>query len=85
MDHIDLDPDRYTVVWGENHASLNWFEAREYCEDLGADLVRLETREELNYVSNISIELYGHTYWVGLSDIDKEGKLMYFFFIRIFH
>lgn len=56
---------RYLYI--EHH--LNWHQARDYCAQMGAHLVTIETLEENNFV----FELSGGISWLGASDEVQEG------------
>uniref|UniRef100_A0A8C5AW72 B30.2/SPRY domain-containing protein n=1 Tax=Gadus morhua TaxID=8049 RepID=A0A8C5AW72_GADMO len=51
-----------------------WRASREDCQKRKADLVVINSREELNQVSRFDSRLMGSS-WIGLSDQEKEGTL----------
>ncbi|XP_059901913.1 uncharacterized protein LOC132453053 isoform X2 [Gadus macrocephalus] len=51
-----------------------WRASREDCQKRKADLVVINSREELNQVSRFVSRLMGSS-WIGLSDREKEGSL----------
>lgn len=52
--------------------SMNWFDAKTYCEDNGAQLAAEGIRD--NQVRPILNDRLSQNYWVGLSDIENEGQ-----------
>ncbi|KAF7686735.1 CD209 antigen-like protein C isoform X2 [Silurus meridionalis] len=50
----------------------SWAESRQYCREKGADLVIIKSRENQEFI----IQQIGKDYqlWIGLSDIETEGK-----------
>lgn len=48
---------------------MDWFEAKDYCEDYGMNLVTFESFEEAQYFNSIA----GKEVWVGTNDFEEEG------------
>uniref|UniRef100_A0A4W4E1P5 C-type lectin domain-containing protein n=1 Tax=Electrophorus electricus TaxID=8005 RepID=A0A4W4E1P5_ELEEL len=46
----------------------NWAESRQYCREMGADLVIINSREEQEFIKEVNIYA-----WIGLSDAQTEG------------
>ena len=60
---------------------MNWYEARNYCQDLSAGLLEIDSVEENRAILD-EINLRGyHTqkkqFWLGLTDRRIEGKWVY--------
>ena len=53
--------------------TMNWKEAKAYCERIGGHLVTITSKEENNFVSNISYKIYNQYYMIGLTDERVEG------------
>ena len=51
-------------------------EAREYCVDLGGDLVSIHSKEQENTIRELG-EHYKQTYWVGFNDRDEDGQIVW--------
>uniref|UniRef100_A0AAY5EJ11 C-type lectin domain-containing protein n=1 Tax=Electrophorus electricus TaxID=8005 RepID=A0AAY5EJ11_ELEEL len=47
----------------------NWAESRQYCREMGADLVIINSREEQEFIKEANIYT-----WIGLSDAQTEGN-----------
>ncbi|XP_035381863.1 CD209 antigen-like protein C [Electrophorus electricus] len=47
----------------------NWAESRQYCREMGADLVIINSREEQEFIKEVNIYA-----WIGLSDAQTEGN-----------
>ncbi|XP_062568492.1 perlucin-like [Saccostrea cucullata] len=53
----------------------DWMVAMFYCNSLNAKLVEIETRSEDDFLrSQLSHRRVTGNYWIGLSDIQREGK-----------
>uniref|UniRef100_A0A4W4E4Y7 C-type lectin domain-containing protein n=1 Tax=Electrophorus electricus TaxID=8005 RepID=A0A4W4E4Y7_ELEEL len=46
-----------------------WTESRQYCREMGADLVIINSREEQEFIKEVNIYA-----WIGLSDAQTEGS-----------
>nr|XP_055064539.1 CD209 antigen-like protein C isoform X1 [Misgurnus anguillicaudatus] len=65
--------------WKEYQSSLyfissekkSWSDSRRYCRRRGADLISINNHEERDFIEKISVE---NKHWIGLSDIDVEGR-----------
>ncbi|XP_060556958.1 perlucin-like protein isoform X1 [Ruditapes philippinarum] len=55
---------------GEGDAST-WSDAKEKCRLIHGDLVRIENKEENDFIANIRGSKYG--YWIGLEDTQNEN------------
>ena len=54
-----------------------WSTAQKKCKTLGADLVKIESAEENEFVETTFLAPYassGVAYWIGLSDQENEGE-----------
>ena len=51
-----------------------WDNARSKCESLGAQLVKIESAEENDFLKKTYLSSSGVTYWIGLSDRLVEGE-----------
>nr|XP_055064540.1 perlucin-like protein isoform X2 [Misgurnus anguillicaudatus] len=68
-----------TDGWKEYQSSLyfissekkSWSDSRRYCRRRGADLISINNHEERDFIEKISVE---NKHWIGLSDIDVEGR-----------
>ncbi|XP_067261158.1 hepatic lectin-like [Chanodichthys erythropterus] len=54
-----------------SNVSMSWSESRKYCRDRGGDLVIIDTEEKQRLISS----LFKERVWIGLTDIEKEGKM----------
>uniref|UniRef100_A0A8C6SUK6 C-type lectin domain-containing protein n=1 Tax=Neogobius melanostomus TaxID=47308 RepID=A0A8C6SUK6_9GOBI len=61
-----------TKCYNFSSNGLNWTESRDMCQSLGADLVKIESREEQEFVFNQLIK--GYRFWIGLTDSETEGQ-----------
>nr|AEQ16379.1 perlucin 5 [Haliotis diversicolor] len=70
----------------EHGSSCYWFsnilgsfaEARSYCQFLGSHLARITTKDEDDFIRSRAKEENGSPgYWVGATDLIKEGKFMW--------
>ncbi|XP_053494296.1 asialoglycoprotein receptor 2 isoform X2 [Ictalurus furcatus] len=52
---------------------LNWIRSRDYCVGKGSHLVIITSQTEQNFVSS----QIGETHWIGLNDLETEGKWMW--------
>lgn len=51
-----------------------WDNARAKCEDLGAQLVKIESAEENDFLKSTYLNASGVTFWIGLNDQMQEGE-----------
>ena len=54
---------------------LSWKKAKEECEKCQAGLVKVDSREENDFIKTELLPTGNH--WIGLSDSDKEGDWMW--------
>ncbi|XP_053494292.1 asialoglycoprotein receptor 2 isoform X1 [Ictalurus furcatus] len=52
---------------------LNWMQSRDYCVGKGGHLVIITSQTEQNFASS----QIGETHWIGLNDLETEGKWMW--------
>ncbi|XP_014898347.1 lactose-binding lectin l-2-like [Poecilia latipinna] len=55
--------------------SMTWADAEQHCVNQGANLVSIHSLEEENFVKRLirNIAQVDNIYWIGLSDIHKDG------------
>ena len=63
-----MDDKCYYISTGEGDESLNWFKSREFCQNIGSDLVSIHTTKELEYITQISGQKGGR-WWLGLNQL----------------
>ncbi|XP_054601353.1 C-type lectin domain family 4 member E isoform X2 [Nothobranchius furzeri] len=82
-DHVCLKSDRNWEKHGDkcyyfNDLYLRWKGSRSFCEDLGADLVKIDSREEQEFlvekVKNFVMDDIWEGFWIGLTDSEVEGN-----------
>nr|XP_015811524.2 C-type lectin domain family 4 member E isoform X2 [Nothobranchius furzeri] len=82
-DHFCLKLDRNWEKHGDkcyyfSNISLSWKGSRSFCEDLGADLVKIDSREEQEFlvekVKNFVMDTILGSFWIGLTDSEVEGN-----------
>ncbi|KAF7198970.1 C-type lectin domain family 4 member E isoform X2 [Nothobranchius furzeri] len=82
-DHFCLKLDRNWEKHGDkcyyfSNISLFWKGSRSFCEDLGADLVKIDSREEQEFlvekVKNFVMDTILGSFWIGLTDSEVEGN-----------
>lgn len=56
------------------HHHLIWWEARDFCRDMGGDLAEPSSQAALLAVISNNFEGGPHHYWLGASDLKKEGN-----------
>ncbi|KAL9970516.1 hypothetical protein ACROYT_G022903 [Oculina patagonica] len=54
-----------------------WSNARANCESLGAQLAKIESAVENDFIKRTFLTSSGRTFWIGLSDQLEEGKWMW--------
>uniref|UniRef100_A0A1A8R1N5 C-type lectin domain-containing protein n=1 Tax=Nothobranchius rachovii TaxID=451742 RepID=A0A1A8R1N5_9TELE len=82
-DHFCLKLDRNWEKHGDkcyyfSNITLSWKETRSFCEALGADLVKIDSREEQEFlvakVKNFEMDIILGSFWIGLTDSEVEGN-----------
>ena len=57
----------------------SWSDAQSYCEDLGADLVTIESDREFEFLVNYYRYRYSsRRFWIGLTYSTSDGKNIFF-------
>ena len=82
--HVEACPTSPGIVWTElgdycyhvSKKAMNWGIAQEYCWGKGAYLAEIMSREEEHLLDTFLTE--GISYWLGLSDLSREGKTILF-------
>merc|ERR1711973_21652 len=64
--------DYFYLISQEN---MNWFEARQFCQDHHGYLAEIKTEEEQMNVNQILPS--GRLYWIGLEDFSREGNFIW--------
>ncbi|CAN2388655.1 plasmacytoid dendritic cell antigen processing and presentation [Pristimantis euphronides] len=64
------------LIFGSNcyfftNSKVNWHKARSNCVSKNADLVIIENEEEQKFISGHTVNM---PYWIGLNDMEEEGK-----------
>ncbi|XP_043920561.1 macrophage mannose receptor 1 isoform X2 [Protopterus annectens] len=62
----------YKHFFGTRETKKTWYEARDYCRDIGGDLASIHTKDE-EYAIDTGITFegrYSHLYWIGLNILD---------------
>ncbi|XP_070408957.1 C-type lectin domain family 4 member E [Nothobranchius furzeri] len=81
-DHVWLRSDRNWEKHGDkcyyfSNIILPWKGSRSFCEALGADLVKIDSREEQEFLveklKNIVMDGIWDGFWIGLTDSEVEG------------
>lgn len=67
-----------TIEWNNHYYKyysndLNWYEAKQYCEELGGHLVSITSKEENNFIFKRIIKKVNKNVMIGLSDAHEEG------------
>uniref|UniRef100_A0A1A8J317 C-type lectin domain-containing protein n=1 Tax=Nothobranchius kuhntae TaxID=321403 RepID=A0A1A8J317_NOTKU len=81
-DHFCLKLDRNWEKHGDkcyyfSNLYLPWNESRSFCEDLGADLVKIDSREEQEFLVGkvkAKMEFPEDKFWIGLTDSENESS-----------
>ncbi|XP_049918217.1 CD209 antigen-like protein 2 [Epinephelus moara] len=72
---IPLNSSCYFFSYTESpNVEKNWEKSREDCKSRGADLVVIDYPEEQNFVSHTIDHMMAGGFWVGLTDMNTEGK-----------
>ena len=59
-----------------NRELLSWFDAREYCESLGDELIRIDSQEEDELIYSMLGEIFFGA-WMGYFDTAEEGTFVW--------
>ncbi|KAM9457471.1 C-type lectin domain family 4 member C-like [Clarias gariepinus] len=52
---------------------MNWTSSRESCQELGGDLVIINSKEEHELLAGLMVNLESSSlYWIGLTDAENE-------------
>lgn len=51
----------------------NWNDAKKNCQSFGAELVKIETEEENQFIKREYLKNFRRHYWIGLSDLDNKN------------
>lgn len=54
-----------------------WFEARHHCLDAGAELISIHGSKKSTLLSQLMEQKSGQDYWIGLNDLNEEGKFVW--------
>ena len=71
----NLNNDKCYQWFTSPHMRRNWDSGRMYCESIGANIIKIESQEEQNYISSFNHELAVSgvsTYWIGASNINHR-------------
>ncbi|XP_067326422.1 macrophage mannose receptor 1-like [Anolis sagrei] len=60
---------------GEKYQKKTWFEAQDFCKEIGGDLPSIHNQEEQNVMENIDIlrDPWTTDFWIGLNKLDPEN------------
>ena len=58
---------------------LDWFQANQYCKNVGGNLASFQTRDGMNFVTvDQNLNIKGDKYfWIGFNNIDKSKGYMW--------
>ncbi|XP_074013154.1 macrophage mannose receptor 1-like [Numenius arquata] len=61
----------------EENQKRTWFEARDFCREIGGELAAIRSEEEQTVIANIIIKksLSSQPFWIGLQCLDPDGGL----------
>uniref|UniRef100_A0A8C3CSE1 C-type lectin domain-containing protein n=1 Tax=Cairina moschata TaxID=8855 RepID=A0A8C3CSE1_CAIMO len=59
----------------ENNQKKTWFEARDFCREIGGDLAAINSEEEQRMIENLIIKKSpsSQPFWIGLHHLDPDG------------
>uniref|UniRef100_A0A8B9BIN9 Macrophage mannose receptor 1 n=1 Tax=Anser brachyrhynchus TaxID=132585 RepID=A0A8B9BIN9_9AVES len=59
----------------ENNQKKTWFEARDFCREIGGDLAAINSEEEQRVIENLIIKKSpsSQPFWIGLHHLDPDG------------
>ena len=57
---------------------LNWQDARQRCQEYFGDLASITSKQEEELYTKVLVGFsYAEEFWIGLNDIDNEGKFVW--------
>ncbi|NXG70851.1 MRC1 protein, partial [Baryphthengus martii] len=67
----------FRVFVREERQKKTWFEARDFCRDIGGDLAAIRSEEEQIVIENFIIKISpsSQPFWIGLQALDPDGGL----------
>ncbi|KAM6101738.1 macrophage mannose receptor 1-like isoform 1-T1 [Theristicus caerulescens] len=67
----------FRVFVREENQKKTWFEARDFCREIGGDLAAIRSEEEQTLIENLIIKKFpsSQPFWIGLQCLDPDGGL----------
>uniref|UniRef100_A0A8B9Q0T2 C-type lectin domain-containing protein n=1 Tax=Apteryx owenii TaxID=8824 RepID=A0A8B9Q0T2_APTOW len=67
----------FKIFVREGNQKKTWFEARDFCKEIGGDLAAIKSEEEQNLIQNLIINKSPsfQPFWIGLHCLDPDGGL----------
>ncbi|XP_074430632.1 macrophage mannose receptor 1-like isoform X3 [Larus michahellis] len=67
----------FRVFVREENQKRTWFEARDFCREIGGDLVAIRSEEEQTVIANLIMKKTpsSQPFWIGLQCLDPDGGL----------
>uniref|UniRef100_A0A3Q2ZSA1 Collectin-12-like n=1 Tax=Kryptolebias marmoratus TaxID=37003 RepID=A0A3Q2ZSA1_KRYMA len=59
-----------------NTNRTSWSDSRRFCRDLGGDLVKIDSREEQEFLVG-KMTTWENEFWIGLTDSETEGRWLW--------